>query len=87
MSADTPREIEERYARMIMALSPQQRVAMCFDMSGAARAIVRRSLERAGLSEQEVADAFLARLYGSDLSPKALAACQARVRQKLSNTP
>ena len=82
MSADTRPEIEKRYARMIMARSPQMRVAMCLDMSSTARAIVRRSLEQAGLSDEQVADALLARLYRTDLSPKALAACQARIRQK-----
>lgn len=82
MSADTRPEIEERYARMIMARTPQMRVAMCFDMSSAARAIVRRSLEHAGLSDEQVGNALVDRLYGTDLSPRALAACQARIRQK-----
>lgn len=70
-----------------MARTPQMRVAMCFDMSSTARAIVRRSLEHAGLSEEQVADALVDRLYGTELSPKALAACQARIRQKRSNVP
>jgi len=87
MSADTRPDIEERYARMLMARAPQIRVAMCFDMSSTARAIVRRSLEHTGLSDEQIADAFVARRYGTDLSPEALAACQARIRQKRGNVP
>ena len=69
MSADTPPEIEERYAQMIMARTPQMRVAMCFDMSSGARGMVRRSLEQAGLSRERLTDALVDRLYGSELSP------------------
>jgi hypothetical protein len=79
MSADTPPEVEERYRRMIMARSSQRRVAMCFEMSQSARAIVRRSLESAGLGREEVASRLVARLYGADLGPEALAACQRTV--------
>ncbi|HXU02061.1 MAG TPA: hypothetical protein VN903_13920 [Polyangia bacterium] len=82
MSADTRPKIEERYAQTIMARTPQMRVAMCFDMSSAARAIVRRSLEHAGLSDDQVADALVDRLYGTDVSPTVLAGCKARIRQK-----
>ena len=81
MSADTPPEVEERYRQMIMARSPQRRVAMCFEMSQAARAVARRSLESAGLDREEVALRLVARLYGSDLTPAALAACQRSVVQ------
>jgi len=83
MSADTSPEMEERYRRMIMSLPPQRRVEMCLEMSSAARAMVRRSLEQAGLSGDELADALVARLYGRDLSTAALCACQARVRRGL----
>ncbi len=82
MSADTPRAIEERYARMIMARSPQMRVAMCFDMSSGAREIVRRSLEQRGVSHDRLAEALLDRLYGAELSPDSLATCQARIRER-----
>ena len=83
MSADTPPEIEERYARMIMVRTPQMRVAMCFDMSSGARKIVRRSLEQGGVSRERLADALVDRLYGSELSPDSLATCQARLREKM----
>ena len=83
MSADTSPEIEKRYARRLMALPPARRVAMCLEMSSSARAMVRRSLEQQGLAGDQLADALVARLYGSDLSPKALAECQRRVRRRL----
>ncbi|HET6148680.1 MAG TPA: hypothetical protein VFH68_14185 [Polyangia bacterium] len=83
MSADTSRDIAAGYAQRLMALPPARRVAMCLDMSTSARAMVRRSLEQRGLAGDQLADALVARLYGSDLSPKALAECQRRVRRRL----
>jgi len=83
MSADTSPDIATRYAQRLMALPPARRVAMCFDMSTSARAMVRRSLEQQGLTGDQLADALVARLYATDLSPKALAECQRRVRQRL----
>ena len=83
MSADTRPEVAERYARLLMSLPPQRRVAMCFEMSAGARALVRQSLEQAGLVGDDLADALVRRLYGNELSPQALLACQARVRRKL----
>ena len=83
VSADTPREVAERYALMIMSQPPQRRVAMCFEMSEGARLLVRQSLEQAGLAGDELADALVRRLYGNELSPSALLACQVRVRRKL----
>jgi hypothetical protein len=83
LSADTSADVEQRYARMIMSLSPQRRVAMCAEMSETARGLVRRSLEQAGLTGSRLSDAFVARLYGGDLSPSALAACQACIRDRL----
>jgi hypothetical protein len=82
MSADTPRDVEERYARLIMSRTPQERVIMCFEMSATARAIVRQSLEAAGLGEAELGVALVTRLYGADLSPAALHACRERQRQE-----
>jgi hypothetical protein len=81
MSADTPPDVEERYARLVMSRSPERRVMMCFEMSATARTIVRRSLESAGLAREDVGPALVTRLYGADLSPAALAACRQRVRQ------
>jgi hypothetical protein len=81
MSADTRPEVERRYATLLMAKSPQERVAMCLEMSSAARTIVRRSLEQSGLAGDALADAFVARIYGGELSPAVLAACQARIRR------
>jgi hypothetical protein len=82
MSADTSPQIEERYARLMMALPPTKRVALCAEMSSSARALVRRSLEQRGLAGDQLADALVARLYGADLSPQALADCQRRVRRR-----
>ena len=88
MSGDTPRDVEERYARLIMARTPQERVAMCFEMSATARAIVRQSLEAAGCVGDDLGPALVTRLYGADLSPKALQACREIQRQrKGSNLP
>jgi hypothetical protein len=81
MSADTSPEIERRYARLFMSRSPQQRVVMCFQMSDTARAIVRQSLACAGLTGEQIGPALVTRLYGTDLSPVALAACRLRVGQ------
>jgi hypothetical protein len=83
MSADTPPDVEDRYARLIMARTPARRVAMCFEMSASARAMVLRSLEQAGLVGDQLADALVDRLYGAELSSEALAACQQRVRRNL----
>jgi hypothetical protein len=83
VSADTRPEVAEWYARLIMSQSPQRRVAMCFEMSAGARALVRQSLEQAGLVGDQLADALVKRLYGNELSPRALLACQARVRGKV----
>jgi hypothetical protein len=83
MSADTTPNVAERYARLMMALPPAKRVALCAEMSSSARALVRRSLQQRGLTGDQLADALVARLYGTDLSPKALADCQRRVRQRL----
>jgi hypothetical protein len=86
MSADTAPDFEERFARRMMALPPARRVAMCLDMSTSARALVRRSLEQRGLAGDELADALVARLYDTDLTPRQLAECQRRVRQRLRDT-
>jgi hypothetical protein len=82
MSADTPANVEERYARLIMKRTPQERVVMCFEMSATARAIVRQSLAAAGLAGEDLGSAFVTRLYGADLSPKALQACREIQRQR-----
>jgi len=82
MSSDTPRDVEERYARLIMARTPQERVAMCFEMSATARSIVRQSLSAAGLADEDFASALLTRLYGADLPPAVLEACRERLRHK-----
>src|SRR4029077_8213862 len=66
MSADTPQNVQERYARLMMALPPAKRVALCAAMSTSARAMVRRSLEQRGLVGDQLADALVARLYGTD---------------------
>jgi hypothetical protein len=86
MSADTPRNVDERYARLIMARTPQERVVMCFEMSATARAIVRQSLEAAGLAGEDVGPALVTRLYGADLSPTALQACREIQRQKMGSS-
>jgi hypothetical protein len=85
MSADTPPDVEERYARLIMARTPQERVAMCFEMSATARSIVRQSLQAAGLTDEELGPALLVRLYGADLPGDVLEACRERQRQRGSN--
>lgn len=87
MSADTSPEIEQRYARLIMSRSPQHRVAMCFEMSGSARAVVRRSLEAAGVAPEELASELVIRLYGTDLSPAALTAFRQRASGRISERP
>lgn len=81
MSADTPPDVEKRYARLVMSRSPERRVMMCFEMSATARTIVRQSLVSVGLTPEELGPALVTRLYGADLSPAALAACRQRVRQ------
>ena len=80
MSSDTSAEIERRYTALIMSRSPQQRVEMCFEMSDMAREIVRRSLESGGVPSEEIGPALLTGLYGKDLAPEQLMACERRLR-------
>jgi hypothetical protein len=87
MSADTSPDMARRYSQMIMALPPERRVAMCFQMSETARAIVRRSLESAGLGPDEIGPAFAQRLYGSTLSPQVLAGYAERLRGRAGRKP
>lgn len=61
-----------------MSRSPAKRVDMCFDMSSAARAIVRKKLQDAGLRGESLAEAFATRLYGQALSQAAVRARQKR---------
>jgi hypothetical protein len=85
MSADTSAQIERRYTELIMSRSPQRRVEMCFEMSDTARQIVRRSLESAGVSPEEIGPAMLTGLYGMDLAPEQLVGCERRLRAGLRN--
>jgi len=82
MSRDTSPEIEARYRKLIMARTPQARVAMCFEISADARQIVRRGLLDRGLTGPDLRRAFIDRLYGADLAPEELSRCFEKLERR-----
>ncbi len=66
---DDPIDIEERFRKMIMARSPQERLAMACRMFATAKALVRSGIkEKHGLIDgYELRKHIFLRLYGQDL--------------------
>jgi len=66
---DNPIDIEERFRKMIMARSSQERLAMACHMFATAKALVRAGIkEEHGLIEPyELRKLMFLRLYGQDL--------------------
>lgn len=67
---DTHPEIEERFFKMIMERSGEERLKMGFDMCATARKLVTASIlqEAHGTSENHIKVVLFERLYGNDLS-------------------
>ena len=64
---DTPADIEDRYRRQLMGLTPSQRLAMACRMFATAKALVRAGIADAGtLSHREARRLMFLRLYGQD---------------------
>ncbi len=68
---DTTPEIQDKYQRMIMALSPSDRIAMACSMFSTARSLMVAGM-RDKVPEDEVRWRLLLRLYGNDLSESSL---------------
>jgi len=66
---DNPIDIEERFRKMIMARSPQERLAMACRMLATAKALVRAGIkEEHGLIDDpyKLREHVFLRLYGQD---------------------
>lgn len=74
---DTHPAIEERFFKMLMEKSGEERLRMGFDMDETARRLVITSLlnQNHDASEQDIKIAVFERFYGSDLSSE--------IRQKI----
>jgi hypothetical protein len=67
--SDTTPEMAAEYRRRLMALSPERRVLMAFDMFDTARAFARGGILKDGpLPESEVRCQLFLRFYGRDFS-------------------
>ena len=66
---DNPIDIEERFRKMIMARSPQERLAMACRMFATAKALVRAGIEKEHglLRPDKLREHVFLRLYGRDL--------------------
>lgn len=66
---DDPMDIEERFRKMIMARSPQDRLAMACRMFATAKALVRAGIEKEHglLRPDELREQVFLRFYGQDL--------------------
>ena len=62
---DTPAELDEAYRRMLLALSPADRLSMASRMFHTARCLMRAGM--GALTETEARRAMVVRLYGGDL--------------------
>ena len=66
---DTPADVEARYRRQLMALSPPRRLAMACRMFATAKALIRAQVARGGpVSPAEARRLMFLRLYGQDFS-------------------
>jgi len=66
---DTPREVEARFRRMILARSPAERLAMACRMFGTAKALVRAGILQTASGDpgpKELRERMFLRLYGRD---------------------
>jgi hypothetical protein len=66
---DTPPDIEDRYRRQLMGLTPTERLAMGCRMFGTAKALIRAGIAQGGpVSRTEARRLMFVRLYGQDFS-------------------
>jgi 7-cyano-7-deazaguanine synthase in queuosine biosynthesis len=65
---ETPKEFREKYRRMIMRKSGEERMMMGDSMFVAARTLVLASLDPALTEDEKRRELFL-RFYGNDFSP------------------
>ena len=68
---DTPKEVEDRFKKLIMDQSPARRLAMASDMFDTARALVRAGiLDEAGgeMEPEELREKIFLRFYGKDFT-------------------
>lgn len=66
---DDPMDIEERFRKIIMARSPQDRLAMACRMFATAKSLVRAGIEKEHglLRPDKLREHVFLRLYGQDL--------------------
>jgi len=66
---DTPADVEDRYRRQLMALTPARRLAMACRMFGTAKALIRAGIARGDpVSRTEARRLMFLRLYGQDFN-------------------
>jgi hypothetical protein len=63
---DTPPDVEARYQRMLLALSPEQRVRMACQMLASAKVLIRAGA--AGTQGEALRREIFLRLYGDDFT-------------------
>lgn len=69
MSLDTPPEVEAQFNRMIMELSPEERMLRCFRMFDQAKALARAGLEaEANPQNLSMRARIFLRFYGTEYS-------------------
>ncbi|MFH1222836.1 MAG: hypothetical protein V1647_00660 [Pseudomonadota bacterium] len=64
---DTDKKTEKLYRKMLLALSGEERMEMCFSMLNSAKKIIISSLP-VNLTPKEVKRELFLRLYGSDFN-------------------
>ncbi len=66
---DTPEAVETRFLRLLMSLTPEQRLAMTCRMFAAAKALVcATTFDKGAKSPGETRALLFLRLYGQDFS-------------------
>lgn len=70
MSSDTPADVGARYREMVMALAPEDRLAMCARMFADARTLVIAGLaDEANPEGHSLRARIFLRMYGHDFDP------------------
>jgi len=81
--SDTPKDVEERFQKMLMALTPGQRLVMACDMSSTVRVLMRAGIlaECGGVEPPDYRERFFRRMYGEDFEPAELEKILKKIRE------
>ncbi len=81
---DTPPDVDAMYRAMVMALSPEQRLLMVFDMYNFALELVRASIVQARpkATEAEIRQQIFLRFYRDDFTSEQLEVLLARIARR-----